>query len=77
MEETVSAKEKVSHARDRVTQAEGELEEAKFELEREFRKALVALFNEYGFSVESNGCEGCRLEVNEITHEFTLEMLDY
>lgn len=73
----MSVKDKVSHARDRVEVAEGELAEAKAELEQDFRKALVALFNEYGFSVEANGSEGARLEIHEITHTFTLEMLDF
>jgi hypothetical protein len=61
----------------RVQEAEEALARAKEAHEREFRVALVELYNSYGLSVEANGCEGCRLEIHEISHKFTLEMLDY
>lgn len=61
----------------RLADAETELRQAKLEHEQEFRRALVDLYNTFKLSVEANGCEGCRLEIHEITHIFNLEMLNY
>ena len=50
-------------------------EEARRELA--FKQALVALYNEFGMSLEAGGSEGARLEFHEITHTFTIDMLDW
>lgn len=69
--------EAINRARARIECAEKALAQAKLEHEAEFRQRLVDLFNEYGLSVEANGSEGARLEIHEITHTFTLQMLDF
>ncbi len=69
-------KKELSKAMQKVHDAEEALKQAKLEHEAEFRHRLVDLFNEYGLSVEANGSEGARLEIHEITHTFTLQMLD-
>lgn len=56
----------ITAARAQIVNAERELERAKAAHRQAFREALVALFNEYGLSLEADGCEGSRIEINDL-----------
>jgi hypothetical protein len=57
---------KIATATEQLRKAERQLEKAREGHRQAFRKALVALFNEYGLQVEANGSEGARLEISEL-----------
>ena len=56
----------ISAATERLRKAEREVIAAKAAHRKAFRKACVALFDEYGLCLEVNGYEGARLELVEL-----------
>jgi len=58
---------KIAESAEKLRQAEEALKLAKGEHREAFRQALVDLFNEYGLQLEANGCEGCELEINDLS----------
>jgi hypothetical protein len=62
----MKTKDTMNAARARIVEAERELERAKAEHRQAFRAALVALFNEYGLALGTNGAEGSRLEIEDL-----------
>lgn len=55
----------VNDATAKLRAAESELKHAKQAHRDEFRSALAALCNDYGFRIEPTGDEGADLEINE------------
>lgn len=57
---------KIAKSAEKLRKAEEAVKKkAKGEHREAFRQALAELFNEYGLKLDSNGCEGCSLEITE------------
>lgn len=72
MTKTMITKGRIAKSAKKLRDAERAVEKAKLAHRAAFRRALVALFNEYGLCVEESGSEGARLEINEIRRVYNL-----
>lgn len=61
-----STKTRIAESAKKLREAEKAVERAKLAHRAAFRKACVALFNEYGLFIDANGTEGARLEINDL-----------
>lgn len=61
-----ATKSRIAKSAKKIQSAERAVEKAKVAHRAAFRKACVALFNEYGLYLDAEGTEGARLSIEEL-----------